>query len=430
MNSILLEPTDVLFFRDSIPMAAGQGRGHGCRLPWPSTLHEAFRSTLLLADGDLRSSKAEQGRDLRVRSGRERQRGLAAPVSENRRQRGPTSVANTAYQSLRTMGPLPWLEPDARKPDDSGGLFLPVPLDAQVDDDGQIHPLELLRQENGHSSVAQLPCLPVSPVPATKRSRLGWWSTRQFASYLAGHDVGFTPLPDSAFWEPEHRIGVEITPQTFAAAQGQLYAGTYLRPRNEFRLAAWAGLVRPRADEEARFNRLITHYRFLLLGGDRRLARITPHKGFTLPEPPVAPNASPCLLKWSLITSAVFAHGWLPGWCQDTSAQQRPAGEVCLKLSGRARLVAVCLGKAVAFAGWDAVDGTPKETRLAVPAGSVYYFLCENGKTAEALAQRLHWQPRSDFFGEKGCGYGLVSFDARMHQSSVLVEALAKEVFS
>jgi len=438
MNPILLEPTDVLFFRDSVPMAAGQGRGHGCRLPWPSTLHEAFRSTLLLADGDLRSSKAEQGRDLRERSGRERLRGLATPVSEHRRQRGQTSVANTAYQSLRTIGPLPWLEPDPRKPEAPSGLFLPVPLDAQVDDDGQIHPLELLWHENGCSSVTQLPCLPVSPVPATKKHRLGWWRTQQFASYLAGgRGAVFTPLPDSAFWEPEHRIGVEIAPHTFAAAQGHLYAGTYLRPRNEFRLAAWIGLVRPRADEEARFDRLITRHRFLLLGGERRLARITPRDGFTLPERPTAPKAGPCLLKWSLITPAVFVHGWLPGWCMDTSAQQRPAGEVCLKLPGRARLVASCLGKAVAFAGWDAVDGKPKETRLAVPAGSVYYFLCENSETANALIAKLHCDlpastsgPRSDFFGEKGFGCGLCSLEVKTHATSADVPALAKELFN
>ena len=148
LTPVLIEPTDVLFFRDSVPMAAGQGQGHGCRLPWPSTLHEAFRSTLLLADGDLQPSKSRTGRDGKP-------------------------VASFAYQSLRTLGPLPWLERNDQKPEAPTGLFLPVPLDAQISDDYHLQPLELLKQESGASSVKHLPCLPVSPIPASKKLRLG-----------------------------------------------------------------------------------------------------------------------------------------------------------------------------------------------------------------------------------------------------------------
>ena len=67
---------------------------------------------------------------------------------------------------------------------------------------------------------------------------------------------------------------------------------------------------------------------------------------------------------------------------------------------------------------------------LAVPEGGVYYFLCENRATATALAKKLHWQPRSDFYGEKGCGYGLVSFDVQMHPTSPDVRTLASELFN
>ena len=70
-----------------------------------------------------------------------------------------------------------------------------------------------------------------------------------------------------------------------------------------------------------------------------------------------------------------------------------------------------------------------KPSSLAVPEGGVYYFLCENRATALALAARLQWQPRSDYYGEKGCGYGLVSFDAAMHTTSPDVRALAAELF-
>jgi hypothetical protein len=74
------------------------------------------------------------------------------------------------------------------------------------------------------------------------------------------------------------------------------------------------------------------------------------------------------------------------------------------------------------------VDGCAKPTMLAVPEGSVYYFLCQNGETAAELARKLHWQPRSDFYGEKGCGYGFVSFDVQMHPTSPDVSNLANEL--
>lgn len=60
MNPILLEPTDFLFFRDAVPMSASQGKGAGCRMPFPSTLHEAFRASLLRANGATATGKREE----------------------------------------------------------------------------------------------------------------------------------------------------------------------------------------------------------------------------------------------------------------------------------------------------------------------------------------------------------------------------------
>ena len=99
-------------------------------------------------------------------------------------------------------------------------------------------------------------------------------------------------------------------------------------------------------------------------------------------------------------------------------------------LPGPAQLISWCLGKPLTVSGWDFVEQTAKPTRLAVPAGSVYYFLCGNRPTATALAKKLHWQPRSDFYGEKGCGYGLASLNVQMHPTSPDVRALANELFN
>jgi hypothetical protein len=71
------------------------------------------------------------------------------------------------------------------------------------------------------------------------------------------------------------------------------------------------------------------------------------------------------------------------------------------------------------------VKDESKPTRLAVHAGSVYYFLCENPAAARELASLLHWRPRSDFFGEKGFGYGFAS----PRPTSPDIQALASCLF-
>lgn len=240
---------------------------------------------------------------------------------------------------------------------------------------------------------------------------------------------------------------MQIDPGSFASAERQLYAGSYLRANKKTRFVAWAEIADPakarggEADTRHREREELARLDWLLLGGEFRLARLwhkaeedqpIPDPLGALRRPPEPPSGNgPCLLKWVLVTPAIFAHGSLPGWCVDTTnPQSRPIGRVCLELTGRAHLISWCLGKPRTVSGWDVVEGRAKPTMLAVPEGSVYYFLCENRATAAALAQKLHWQPRSDFYGEKGCGYGLVSFDVQPPATSPDVQGLAKSLFS
>jgi CRISPR-associated protein Cmr3 len=431
MNPLIIEPTDLLFFRDAIPMSAGQGKGAGCRLPFPSTLHEALRTSLLTA----RSAPGDAGQPV-----------TALPTGKDFTGRDGKKVASFAFQSLRTVGPFPWQEFDAddlstRRP---RGLLLPVPLDVAFDEKREHLARMALRHESVQPGLAVTPenfrpfCLPVSVTPPDKHAQLhGWWTLDQWRAYLEGRtDNGggfFHPVPQDELWESEHRVGVEIEPETFSARSGQLYAGSYLRPNARTRFAARVQLQKP-VNEEAES---LSQLSWLLLGGEQRLARLH-HEGFADPFANLPPAPEPkaegvCLLKWVLLTPAIFMHGSLPGWCIDTKRDRfggpLPAGQVCLELAGRAQLVSWRLGKPRTVSGWDVVEGRAKPTMLAVPEGGVYYFLCENRATATALAMKLHWQPRSDFYGEKGCGYGLVSFDVRMHASSIQIEELAREVF-
>jgi CRISPR type III-B/RAMP module-associated protein Cmr3 len=439
MTPLLIEPTDVLFFRDAIPMAAGAGHGHGARLPFPSTLHEAFRASLLLASG--------RTVDRYTRTGREGRQ-----------------VATFDFQSLRTAGPFPWQEFDAPHSKNPRGLLLPVPLDAAFDfDRTQLKRLQLWRDESVPADARcekaddfRPPCLPVTVTPPDKHAELhGWWTLPQWQAWIDGRTdhTGdfFKTIPDTDLCQAEHRIGVEIDPARSAAAEGQLYAGAYLRLDERTRFAAQAAVRDTRrtaeCDELARLD-------WLLLGGEQRLSRL--HREgdpfAALPLPPSPGSDGPCLLAWTLVTPAIFAHGSLPGWCAHPAEKPDglPLGRVRLgaptasprrarrkegasALPGRAHLIAWRAGRPLTVSGWDAIAHAPKPTQLAVPAGSVYYFLCENADTGRDLAARLHWQPRSDHYGDKGCGYGLCSFAIEMHSQSPKsadVRALADKILN
>jgi CRISPR-associated protein Cmr3 len=395
MNPILIEPHDTFFFRDSIPMSAGQGRGAGARLPLPSTLHEAFRASLL---------------DVYGRSGETAAfRPSNAPRSGGWLGKGKSVVSHGSkdFQSLRIVGPFPFLAPDSDKNDHPSGVLFPLPLDLIFDEGGNAHTLSLRPLDPSMHS-GDLPALAVSPVPARKDQVSGFLTAADMSAYLAND---LSTLKSVVTWkelfEEEYRIGVELSPESNSAVQGQLYAATHARPSERFRILAWAGLKSPINDEEEKLAKLSA----LTLGGERRMARLVRDAIAPVPVVPALPAIpdlpGPVVIKWTLATSAVFANGWLPGWCKDTTPQARPEGRVCLPLKqGRAQLIATCLGKPVAFAGWDMVKAESKPTQLAVPAGSVYYFLCENAATASELAALLHWRPRSDSYGEKGFGYG------------------------
>jgi CRISPR type III-B/RAMP module-associated protein Cmr3 len=234
-------------------------------------------------------------------------------------------------------------------------------------------------------------------------------------------------------WDTEFRIGIEVDPKTRTAAEGQFYTAEHLRLREGVRLWLTAELS-PVADrreaETARLQDLAGAA--LTLGGESRQCRVRASRAELAVEPPPLPAEGPWGIRWVLATPAVFEGGWRPGWVCGQS------GAVCLsaevpRRSGesrldwrlrirksepiRARLVAVCSGKPIAFSGWEvlaAKDGAdesakkpgPKPTRLAVPAGSVYYFEAESREQAEALVRVLHGRTRSDRFGEKGMGLG------------------------
>lgn len=421
MPEYLLEPLDLLFFRDARPMATGQGIGHGCRLPLPSTLHEALRSALLEHWGS-RPIEAHS-RNAYIKRVTTAQAHVASGAFQSLQTRGPFLYGARQHQPNETDEE--WQKvPQAHQ---ESALRLPVPLDVVIADQYRLRTLQLEANPNA----SPLTRLPVSPVAPTKEAPSGFWTPTQFAAYLRGETQGeFRPLQTRYLYEPEHRVGVQIDDATFTALEGQLYAATYLRPARATRVWFAAEIADRRRTEESD---LLAGLDLLLLGGERRMARLecgqtVPHlDADTLPAPDFQSLA--CRrVKWALLTPAIFANGWLPGWVDDTRfnvrlrrvdhrerATRRKArcNGVKFDLTNdqapaiAAQLVSVCLGRPLPITGWDVVNQSAKSTHLAVPAGSVFYFECTTPQDAVALSAALHLRPRSDALGEKGFGWGV-----------------------
>ena len=395
MLELQLTPNDVLFFRDARPMAAGEGYGHGATMPLPHLFYSAVRTGLLRSMDALSEGKAETG-------------------GSNRRGARPGRAASTLLCNMSTVGPfLHHAE---------HGVLLPLPKDVLAIGDtneegqkggknirkpGRLAMSSLLRHDNEF--------LPVSTVPASKGKPVGFWAQHLLQAYLRGDkDIDYTPVKyadeksKSPVWNGEWRLGIEIDPQRQSTVQGKIYAAEYMRMWDGMTFGG--GLKIGKNGEEQAF-RQDAHD--LIFGGERKLVMCEPRNN-------VLPSLEACraegngrfLVKWVLLTPAVFRGGSVPGWCLKT-AQNDALPNNQVRLWGvssdvpRAELLTSCVGVPISVSGWDAVDNHPKATLKAVAAGAVYWFLCENAKNANQLIEKLHWQPRSDMFGEKGYGYGV-----------------------
>ena len=133
------------------------------------------------------------------------------------------------------------------------------------------------------------------------------------------------------------------------------------------------------------------------------------------------------LVKYVLLTPAAYLNGWYPDFVEQDGTLQLKAetGERPERLPGetrseyrkriekvpiKAKMIAARVGKPLAISGWKLKNesgGTPRATRLYVPAGSVYYFRAQDETHAQLLANALTGSPRSAYGARGGCGIGV-----------------------
>ena len=464
MNTILLQPTDVLFFRDGRPMS-GSLAGHGAAWPLPHVINAAFHAALHRGFRD----QPEIGVTHALARRENGQRIYAQKGERDRR-----------FVDVWSLGPFP-VNADRR-------WFFPRPADAQ--EAGTV--AVTLQPARGHGvdgawSGSSLP-VPLryavcnTRPPEKEAGGEPWLSEKAFAAYLGQKD--FTTekperhfLKDDAIFDREQTVGIAIDPDTQTTGQGEatgkIYSAHYLRLREGFCLGTAAG--DGRNGKNGLFEHLFEADRRIVVGGQQRVCTVE-SRSERLPLPLGATSFSKhaacgkCLVKWVLLTPAIWpeipaernghaihdrdgkpiiAHhgGWLPNWIDlqgkvrlKAVEDRRPAGmhrkewrDVLQRNPEiQASLVAAVVPKSVPVTGWalnlqSGADAPgAKSTHLAVPAGAVYYFEAgpnpELDTTAEQEAQNLaaalNWHGndpdpttirnrRSTLLGEKGFGLGV-----------------------
>jgi CRISPR type III-B/RAMP module-associated protein Cmr3 len=349
-------------------------------------------------------------------------------------------MGTDAFNWLRLQGPFP-VRVDS--PASGGTLFFAMPRDlAPGNAAAGNRVLEYLRVVADQLGTNNLPTTLKATVacfaPPSKAELPEWVDAAFLTRYLGGESLS---APERlALWDTDHRIGVALDARTHTAAAAELFAAEHLRLRKDVRLRFAVSTPpdhKPADARECRHEVASLRQSLLQLGGEQRFGLVLPAPELRFPRVEIT---SP-LVKWLLLTPAIFAHGWRPGWIGEDGKvllrvkpdgfnkrahrRSRRADAAAYdrdKSSGAslaATLVAACLGKPLQIGGWDLllesdghVTGGGKATHLAVPAGSVFYFRCESGAAARDLAAALqgedgHYRCRSDFFGEKGLGLGV-----------------------
>ena len=435
MHTLLIHPTDVLFFRDGRPMS-GASSGHGAAWPLPNILDAAFHGALHRAN-----LHGVHGHNHRVG---EENRGTDA----------------RKFGSLVTAGPFPVC---------TNGVghtwFFPRPLDGGVSGvtaSDVLHPI--FHDGSRNSSLPAPLCYAAgSTVPPSKESASPWWSEGAWNAYLktpARDNLAGRALfkQDSDFSDAEHTYGIGINPDTGTTGDGEFYSANYLRLREGWRLGAIAEALDKDFKDATHGNDLLRaalarNSSTLILGGQQRTAScecVPAQQRLPLPSGKregFAQHQGKVLVKWVLLTPALWPvigehqGGWLPSWINHTD------GQVMLKQGDQqrgpreprdvwrhrvqalsaidAKLVSAIVGKPVPVTGFalaheaaERAEGGAKSTHFAAPAGSVYYFEASSAKAATDLADALNWhgsdlsftairRRRSALIGEKGFGIGV-----------------------
>jgi len=396
---ILIEPLDVVLFRDSKPFAAGEShRAKSLFPPNPIPLAGALKSKILVDHGIGFTIFKDASRHHELN---EAQRQVLKRVGDS-----------DGYGNLRLKGPfLVKQEEGGTSQIGIEDVYFPLPLNL-------IGINELQPLDQG------LPEVSYSP-PWTKGFRPLWIrreapgeelkdqliSHRALMDYLQG--VTTTNLvAANDLYLSELRVGIKLSPGRRTAEEGMFYMPEFVRLQKGMRLCV---------SLEGVDDLLPKKTGLLSLGGESRATVYRkceqPPEGFeelqrgkSILEKLRSPTSPG--LKLYLASPAIFKQGWLPDFIDPSSL----IGEMVVDTSGnkiKLQLIAAAVGKALPIGGWDLAKSAPKPLLKAVPPGSVYFFELLEGDVQDAFNAfhfkcRLQEEAKDDKLKELAkIGFGL-----------------------
>ncbi|MBN2700041.1 MAG: hypothetical protein JXR29_01160 [Methylothermaceae bacterium] len=342
-----IQPVDTLSIRGNKLFGDPGSHGESLFPPGPSVLSGAFRSLMLVQNGD----------DLEAL---------------------PENFAVTA------------IFPARKRSDNRVEIFLPLPADLVVTDNGNsVHRLEPqpLDSRIQYSRAADLPMLPVLRQDKPAKPEAGWLLNPDgIAAYMQGHALSHDHLiRRDQLWGSESRIGIGLNRTSRTAEEGNLFTVEHIAPRQPETTSAFAtGLVVGISGTRD----CLPDHGYLRLGGDGRAACF---------EPADAPQKALIIegdrFKLMLLTPGIFDRGWLPNRIHEENGEYWLEYDEC-----KARLVCAALPRAEVISGWDLAAWAPKTAERAVPSGSVYWFDKFQGdaKVLGKLASEGLWPEGSD----------------------------------
>lgn len=256
MNTVFLEPLDVLYLRGNQHFGTAGSHGAALMPPWPSLAAGAIRSRLM-AEGE--------------------------------------TLESLAGFRLTHFGLARWAG-------DTADLFLPLPTDVMVtaealDDARYARPTAL-----GLSSSHPLSRLPVFTQDKPAKPQSGLWLNRAgISAWLAGAPITQDHLVRSKnLWQADSRLGIALDPVKRTAAESRIYTAeaVALEPGVGF-VAAYEGAPALPANALVR------------LGGDGRGA-VARKPTFSFPEPDWARIEKEKRFRLLLVTPAPLTDGWRP----------------------------------------------------------------------------------------------------------------------
>lgn len=229
-----------------------------------------------------------------------------------------------------------------------------------------------------------------------------WWAWDDLLAFRGGEAPDHARLERNG-WSPppgDRRTHVAINPATGAADAGRLFQteGLDLDAPNGLDVSAPSGL------------RLLVRFgeplgaTLVHLGGERRLAALQPESESAWPEPPPGWLERIALvggISLTLLTPAVFAAGYRPGWL-DAALTGSPPGAPGVRL----QLMAAAVERWQPHSGWDLAEHRPRPTRKLAGAGATYWFRLLGDADLKALAN-LWLASISDLAQDRRDGFGL-----------------------